>query len=129
MTMFVKIIATLTVLVANTVICVCMLLLYQLVEQVDNMKYILAVSCTFLLCLLVLITATLDNISWWSNSFPDAFMTPHSVKELLNRFNTVISTFAIIQKLFQIMCSRAWVQGDNPTGFLHLGWREADSQK
>ena len=95
MTMFVKIVATLTVLVANTVICVCVLLLYQLVEQVDNMKYILAVSCTFLLCLLVLITATLDNISWWSNSFPDAFMTPHSVKELLNRFKTVISPFLL----------------------------------
>lgn len=83
--MFVKLVATLTVLVANTVICVCVLVLYQLVNQVDNMRYILAVSCTFLLCLLVLITATLDNISWWSNSFPDAFMTPDSVKELLNR--------------------------------------------
>ena len=53
--------------------------------QEENTKYLITVSCTCLLCLLVLITATLDNVSWWSNSFPDAFMTSHSLKDLLNR--------------------------------------------
>ena len=33
--MLVKLVATLTVLVANVVICVCILLLYQLINQVN----------------------------------------------------------------------------------------------
>ena len=51
------------------------------------MKYLVAVSCTLLLCLLVLITATLDNVSWWSNLFPSAFMTEEGVTDLLNRLS------------------------------------------
>ena len=47
----------------------------------------MAVSCTLLLCLLVLITATLDNVSWWSNLFPSAFMTEEGVTDLLNRLS------------------------------------------
>ena len=89
--MFVKAVATVTVLVANVVICICVMILYQLVwagsESLasEDTKYLVTVSCTFLLCLLVLITATLDNISWWSNSFPDAFMSQKGLKDLLNR--------------------------------------------
>ena len=51
------------------------------------MKYLVAVACTLLLCLLVLITATLDNVSWWSNLFPSAFMTEEGVTDLLNRLS------------------------------------------
>ena len=51
------------------------------------MKYLVAVSCTLLLCLLVLITATLDNVSWWSNLFPGAFMSTDSLEDLLNRLS------------------------------------------
>ena len=68
-------------------VCVCVLLLYQLVNQGENMKYLVAVSCTLLLCLLVLITATLDNVTWWSNLFPSAFMTEQGVTDLLNRLS------------------------------------------
>ena len=35
----------------------------------------------------VIITATLDNISWWSNLFPSAFMTEEGVTDLLNRLS------------------------------------------
>jgi len=83
----VKLLATLTVLVANIVVCLCILLLYQLVNQEENLKYLVAVSCTLLLCLLVIITATLDNVSWWSKLFPDAFMSTESVTDLLNRLS------------------------------------------
>ena len=68
-------------------VCVCILLLYQLVNQGENIKYLVAVACTLLLCLLVLITATLDNVSWWSNLFPSAFMTEEGVTDLLNRLS------------------------------------------
>ena len=47
----------------------------------------MAVACTLLLCLLVLITATLDNVSWWSSLFPSAFMTEEGVTDLLNRLS------------------------------------------
>ena len=53
----------------------------------QNVKYLVAVSCTLLLCLLVLITATLDNVTWWSNLFPSAFMTEEGVTDLLNRLS------------------------------------------
>ena len=53
--------------------------------QGDNTKYILAMLCTSILCLLVLVTATLDNRSWWSASFPDAFMSTESVAEVFHR--------------------------------------------
>eukprot|EP00090_Calanus_glacialis_P044015 TRINITY_DN7816_c0_g1_i2.p1 TRINITY_DN7816_c0_g1~~TRINITY_DN7816_c0_g1_i2.p1 ORF type:complete len:471 (-),score=139.23 TRINITY_DN7816_c0_g1_i2:321-1733(-) len=94
--LFVKVVATLTVAAANIVVCVCVVLLYQLVQcrvpgavgrhcQGDNTKYILALVCTSILCLLVLITATLDNVSWWSSSFPDAFLSTESVAEVFHR--------------------------------------------
>jgi len=92
----VKVVATLTVAAANIVIFVCVVLLYQLMQcrapgavgkhcQGDNTKYILAMLCTSILCLLVLVTATLDNMSWWSASFPDAFMSTESVAEVFHR--------------------------------------------
>ena len=68
-------------------VCVCIILLYQLVNQGENIKYLVAVACTLLLCLLVLITATLDNVSWWSSLFPSAFMTEEGVTDLLNRLS------------------------------------------
>jgi len=96
--MCVKVVATLTVAAANVVVCVCVVLLYQLVQcrvpgavmkpcHTDNTKYILALVCTSLLCLLVLVTATLDNVSWWSHSFPDAFLSTDTVQELFNRLS------------------------------------------
>ena len=36
---------------------------------------------------LVIITATLDNISWWSNLFPDAFMSTERLEDLLSRLS------------------------------------------
>jgi len=94
--LFVKVVATLTVAAANVVVCVCLVLLYQLIQcrvpgavgrhcQADNTKYILAMVCTSILCLLVLVTATLDNMSWWSSSFPDAFLSTESVAEVFHR--------------------------------------------
>lgn len=93
--LLVKVVATLTVAAANIVICVCVVLLYQLVQcrvpgtvgahcQGDT-KYILAMLCTTILCILVLGTATLDNMSWWSSSFPDAFLSTESVAEVFHR--------------------------------------------
>ena len=53
--------------------------------QVEQMRQVVLVSCVLLVCLLVLAAATLDNISWWQQSFPDAFMTQTSVMDLLTR--------------------------------------------
>ena len=89
--MLVKLLATLTVLVANISLGVCLVLLYRLSDTRENMRTLVAVAGTALLCLLVLVTATLDNISWWTKSFPDAFMTRESARELLNRFSPSIS--------------------------------------
>merc|ERR1719474_1666906 len=94
----VKVVATLTVAAANIVIFVCVVLLYQLMQcrapgavgkhcQGDNTKYILAMLCTSILCLLVLVTATLDNMSWWSASFPDAFMSTEALTQFFYRLS------------------------------------------
>ena len=53
--------------------------------QLEQMRQVVLVSCVLLVCLLVLAAATLDNISWWQQSFPDAFMTQTSVRDLLSR--------------------------------------------
>ena len=76
---------------------VCLVLLYRLSDTKENMRNLVAVAGTTVLCLLVLVTATLDNVSWWTKSFPDAFMTRESAKELLNRFTffTMIRIFCI----------------------------------
>ena len=89
--MLVKLLATLAVLVANVSLGVCLVLLYRLSDNnnnnnnKENMRHLVAVGGTTVLCLLVLVTATLDNVSWWTKSFPDAFMTRESARELLNR--------------------------------------------
>ena len=83
--MLVKLLATLTVLVANVSLGVCLVLLYSLSDTKESMRPLVAVSGVTVLCLLVLVTATLDNVSWWTKSFPDAFMTRESARELLNR--------------------------------------------
>ena len=92
--MLVKLLATLAVLVANVSLGVCLVLLYNLSDNnnndhnnnnKENMRHLVAVGGTTVLCLLVLVTATLDNVSWWTKSFPDAFMTRESARELLNR--------------------------------------------
>ena len=89
--MLVKLLATLAVLVANVSLGVCLVLLYRLSDNnnnnnnKENMRHLVAVGGTTVLCLLVLVTATLDNVSWWTKSFPDAFMSRESARELLNR--------------------------------------------
>ena len=87
--MLVKLLATLTVLVANVTLVVCVLLLYRLSDTRENMRHLVAVAGTTLLCLLVLVTATMDNVSWWTKLFPDAFMTQGSASELMNRSDGV----------------------------------------
>ena len=87
--MLVKLLATLTVLVANVTLGVCVLLLYRLSDTRENMRHLVAVAGTTLLCLLVLVTATMDNVSWWTKLFPDAFMTQGSARELMNRSDGV----------------------------------------
>lgn len=47
----------------------------------------LALVCTSILCLLVLVTATLDNVSWWSGSFPDAFMSTDALTQFFYRLS------------------------------------------
>ena len=95
--MLVTLLATLVVLVANVSLGVCLVLLYRLSDTKENMRNLVAVAGTTVLCLLVLVTATLDNVSWWTKSFPDAFMSRESAKELLNRF-----TFFTITIIFCI---------------------------
>ena len=101
--LIVKVVATLTVLVANIVVSrlidppspvlsslevgVCILILYHLLHHGENTQSLVAVSCTLLLSLLVIITATLDNVSWWSNLFPDAFMSTERLEDLLSRLS------------------------------------------
>ena len=87
--MLVKLLATLTVLVANVSLGICLVLLYSLSDTKESMRLLVAVSGITILCLLVLVTATLDNVSWWTKSFPDAFMTRESARELLNRFGQI----------------------------------------
>ena len=101
--MLVKLLATLVVLVANVSLGVCLVLLYRLSDTKENMRNLVAVAGTTVLCLLVLVTATLDNVSWWTKSFPDAFMTRESAKELLNRF-TFFTTSKIICMCFFRLC-------------------------
>ena len=65
--------------------------------QVEQMRQVVLVSCVLLVCLLVLAAATLDNISWWQQSFPDAFMTQTSVMDLLTRSAIELHTNASLQ--------------------------------
>lgn len=66
--MLVKLLATLTVLVANVSLGICLVLLYSLADTKESMRLLVAVSGITILCLLVLVTATLDNVSWWTKS-------------------------------------------------------------
>jgi len=93
--LIIKTAATLTVAAANLSVYVCIILLYQLTQcreesgclGGENTKYVLALICTSILCLLVLVTATLDNVSWWSGSFPDAFMSTDSLTQFFYRLS------------------------------------------
>ncbi len=69
MAVLVKLLAILTVLTANVVVVVCTCLLVQLahctsLDCTPDTRYTVAVLCTSVLCVLVLVTATLDNVSW-----------------------------------------------------------------
>ncbi|XP_023330229.1 uncharacterized protein LOC111702695 isoform X2 [Eurytemora carolleeae] len=96
MEMSVKFLAILTVLTANIVLIICLCLLIQAPAcrspcaepsqtQILDTRHTLAVICTLILCLLVLITASLDNISWWNTSFPDTFMSTTQTNSFLDR--------------------------------------------
>ena len=118
--MLVKLLATLTVLVANVSLGVCLVLLYSLSDTKESMRPLVAVSGVTVLCLLVLVTATLDNVSWWTKSFPDAFMTRESARELLNRLAPAFLKILIDISfcVFQTFCCGARLQGDCPTRLL-----------
>ena len=86
-----KVVASLTVLVANIGVLVCLVLLAGVLgreggdQQGESMQYGLALGSALLLCTLVLVTATLDNLSWWASCFPDVFLSRAGLDELLER--------------------------------------------
>ena len=69
MAVLVKLVAILTGLTAPVVVVECACQLAQLanctsLDCTPDTRYTLAVVCTSVLCVLVLVTATLDNVSW-----------------------------------------------------------------
>ena len=52
-------------------------------------RHFIALICTAVVCLLILVMATLDNVTWWSASFPDEAMSRAVSRQLLQRFRSL----------------------------------------